>query len=136
MHVCSPMSTPFYTEDVHIETKVKIYQNMHSSWSTVLGCIKISQLLVYAMTTYLLFLCSYWLLHEFQALNSFLETWGMLHNHQGHCLRWLCNISKVSTNNIESVVQAIIDLDYGWLWCKSYQNKCCSICIAFVLIRL
>ena len=48
-------------------------------------------------------------------LYTVLETWGMLHNHQGYSLRWSCNIPTVSMNIIEPGIRAITDLDYGWL---------------------
>ena len=48
-------------------------------------------------------------------LYAVLETWGMLHNHQGRSPRWLCNIPKVSINSIVPRIRTITDLDYGWL---------------------
>ena len=69
---------------------------------------------------------------KFQDLCCFrtLRSVTYIANHQGHSLRWLYNILKVSINSVEPGIHAITDLDYGSL--AFYLNKTCMSILTYL----
>ena len=108
-HTCTHTPTHAHT---HIHTYIDTYTCMHAHIHTHTRTHTHTHAQTYTHTHTHTHkgMCIAYCKHS--RLDAVLKTW---YNHQGHRLRWLCNILKVSINSIEPWMRAITDLDYGLL---------------------